>query len=561
MKKTLTVNLNNIVFHIDDDAYEMLQTYLHEIADHFQSEDEKKEIMNDIEARIAELFSEKLQKNKNVVNVTDVQEVIEIMGKPSQYADEDEEQPKAAPKTEKKSKNSRRFYRDPENAVLGGIAGGLSAYFNLDVTLIRIILVVLVFLGVGFIVPIYIVVWFVAPEAVTASQRLEMQGEDVTVESIKTELNNAKSYVESDKFKQSATRVGVRMGEILSWFFKIVFGLIGAVLGIVGVVLMGALLVFLFFIIFEPTFIHGFAPDLFSNWSIITPDKMVMLIISLILVIGCPIFMLVYWAIRIVSGRRDHSRTASWVVLILWLAGLFMFYSVGANTFIHLHQLNGHPISIDWSDDDSSKTDEVRNCEKFNAIDISGNIELTLDKDSVQRVTVSTSEDNLQNVITKVENGVLHIYSNKIFVNRTVVNVTVSTDSIRSIMARGACKISTASDLVTLNLKLDLTGACQADIDMKVGGLCELDLTGASQADISGTCNELKVEGTGACKVRAEELTSKKVTVRVTGASHADVYASQSLDATATGASEVDCKGSPKNVTKKSHLGSEINVE
>ena len=89
MKKTLTVNLNNIVFHIDDDAYEMLQTYLSEIADHFQSDDERTEIMNDIEARIAELFNEKLQKNKNVINLTDVQEIIEVMGKPSQYTGDD----------------------------------------------------------------------------------------------------------------------------------------------------------------------------------------------------------------------------------------------------------------------------------------------------------------------------------------------------------------------------------------------------------------------------------------------------------------------------------------
>jgi len=171
MKKTLTVNLNNIVFHIDDDAYEMLETYLSEIAVHFQSDDERKEIMTDIEARIAELFNEKLQKNKNVINLTDVEEIVEIMGKPSQYTgDEDEEV--TPPKADKKQQKSRRFYRDPENAILGGIAGGLAAYFNLDVTLIRIILVILVFLGVGFIIPIYIVVWFVAPAAITASQRL-----------------------------------------------------------------------------------------------------------------------------------------------------------------------------------------------------------------------------------------------------------------------------------------------------------------------------------------------------------------------------------------------------
>jgi phage shock protein PspC (stress-responsive transcriptional regulator) len=558
MKKTLTVNLNNIVFHIDDDAYEMLQTYLHEIADQFQSEDEKKEIMTDIEARIAELFTEKLQKNKNVVNLVDVQEVIDIMGKPSQYADEDDEQ--KAPKSDRKNQRARRFYRDPENAILGGIAGGLAAYFNIDVTWIRIILVALVFVGVGIIVPIYIVVWFVAPQAVTASQRLEMQGEDVTVESIKTELNNAKSYVESDKFRQTAATAGERMLEILRILFKVVFGFLGAVLGIAGVVLVGALIFVLFFIIFEPSVVNEFAPDLISNWSIISPEKMVLLIISLILLVGCPIFLLIYWAIQIISGRKNTSKTSTWVVLILWLAGMFMFYSIGANTFIHLHQRDGHPFSISWSDNNLPTTDEVRKCDPFHAIDVSGNIELTLVRDSARQVTVSAQEDYLPRVITKVENGVLHIYADEIFLNRTI-KVSVSADSIRSIKASGACKITTESSLVTPEFEMKLTGACQADMDVQVSGLCQLDLMGASQANLSGTCNELKAEGTGACQLRAHDLIAKKADVRVTGASQADVYASETLDATATGASQIDCKGSPKNVTKNTHIGSEIKVE
>lgn len=559
MKKTLTVNLNNIVFHIDDDAYEMLQTYLHEIADYFQSEDEKKEIMTDVEARIAELFTEKLQKNKNVVNLIDVQEVIEIMGKPSQYADEDEE-PKTPKSENKRTQKSRRFYRDPENSILGGIAGGLAAYFNLDVTLIRIILVVLVFIGVGFIVPIYIVVWFVAPEAVTASQRLEMQGEDVTVESIKTELNNAKSYVESDKFKQSARTVGERMLDILRVFFKVIFGFLGAVLGIVGVVLVGALIFVLFFIIFEPTVVNGFAPDLISNWSIISPEKLVMLIISLILLVGCPIFLLIYWAIQIISGRHNSSKTATWVVLILWLAGMFMFYSIGANTFIHLHQREGHPFSITWSDKDSPKVEEVRTCEPFNAIEISGNIELKLQNDSVQKVTVSTQDDYMPKIITRVENGVLHIYADEIFLNRKV-KVSIYADSIRSIKASGACEIKTESEFASPEFKLELTGACQADMEVKISGLCDLDLTGASQANLNGSCNELKVNGTGACQVEAEDLIAKIANIDVTGASQADVFASERLDAKATGASQIDCKGSPKTVNKNTHVGSEINVE
>lgn len=558
MKKTLTVNLNNVVFHIDDDAYEMLQTYLHEIADHFQSEDEKKEIMNDIEARIAELFTEKLQKNKNVVNVTDVQEVIEVMGKPSQYADEDEE-----PKTlnaDKKSQKSRRFYRDPESAILGGIAAGLAAYFNIDVTLIRIVLVALAFITSGTAVLIYILVWFVAPQAISASQRLEMQGEDVTVESIKTELNNAKNYVESEKFKQSATTVGEKFLDILRVFLKVIFGFVGAIVGIVGVVLVGALILLLFFIVFEPAVLNNFAPDLVSNWSIITPEKMVLLIISLVLLVGCPIFMVIYWAIHIISGQRNSSKTASWVVLILWLAGMFMFYSIGANTFIHLHQRDGHPFSINWSDRDTPLKDEVRSCEPFNSIDISGNIELLLTNDSSQQITISAQEDYLPKIITKVENGVLHIYADHIFMNRSI-KVKVSSDSIRSIKANGACEIKTESQLITPDFKLELTGASQANMDINVTGTCELDLTGASQANLTGNCENLKVDGTGACQIEADELIAKKANVKVTGASHAVVYATEKLDANASGASEIECKGSPKSVNKSTNVGSEINVE
>ena len=79
MKKTLTVNLNNVVFHIDDDAYELLQNYLSAVEKQL-SEDERKEVMSDIEARVAELFTERLQRNKNVVNKEDVEQIIEVLG-------------------------------------------------------------------------------------------------------------------------------------------------------------------------------------------------------------------------------------------------------------------------------------------------------------------------------------------------------------------------------------------------------------------------------------------------------------------------------------------------
>ncbi len=559
MKKTLTVNLNNIVFHIDDDAYEMLQTYLSEIAEHFQSDDERKEIMNDIEARIAELFSEKLQKNKNVVNLSDVQEIIEIMGKPSQYTGDDEEND-TPPKSYKKTQKSRRFYRDPDNAILGGIAGGLAAYFNIDVTWIRIALVILVFLGAGFIIPIYIVVWFVAPAAVTASQRLEMQGEDVTVENIKTEVNNVKNYMESEKFKQSAQGVGERILEILRWFFKIIFGFVGAVVGIVGIVVIGALIVALLLSLFEPAVLNGFAPDLISNWAVITPEKMVLLIVSMILLIGSPIFLIIYWATHMISGRRNTSHTASWAVLILWLAGLFMFYSVGANTLFHIHKHDGHVFSFNWSDDNNPVGNENRKLGPFHSVDISGNFELTLKKDSVREVNIESPNDFFAKVITKVENGVLYIYSDGFLLNRTV-KVTVTSDSIKNIVAKGACKINAENQLTIPEFSLELMGASEADLDMKVAGQINLDTKGASKVVLKGMCNSFKLTGVGASRIEADNLIAKNVDINVSGATHSRVYATESINAQAFGASDIDCKGHPKNIKKTDNIASRINIE
>ena len=154
MKKTLTINLNNTVYHIDNDAYELLQQYLNEVENRL-SPDEKKEVMADIEGRISELFTEKLQKGKNVINIQDVEEVITILGKPNQFS-EDSAESEADTKSDKKFK--RKFYRDPDNAVLGGVASGLAAYIGWDMVWVRVLLVAILLLGWGTIIPIYIIV-------------------------------------------------------------------------------------------------------------------------------------------------------------------------------------------------------------------------------------------------------------------------------------------------------------------------------------------------------------------------------------------------------------------
>ncbi|MBU8893004.1 MAG: PspC domain-containing protein [Bacteroidales bacterium] len=190
MKTTITINLGGIVFHIDDDAYEILNTYLIAIEKQFLSEDERTEVMSDIEARLSELFTETLGEKRDVIMKQDVSTVIEIMGEPEDFMD-DEAAKESARSTDRGYKRKRmhyktakRLYRDPDNRVLGGVCGGLSAYFNTDPIVFRIIFI-LIALGMGSGLIIYIILWIAIPEANTTAQKLEMRGEPITIENIK----------------------------------------------------------------------------------------------------------------------------------------------------------------------------------------------------------------------------------------------------------------------------------------------------------------------------------------------------------------------------------------
>lgn len=131
MKKTLTVNLGGTVYHIDDDAYRLLDNYLSNLKHYFRKQESAEEIVNDIEMRIAELFAEKVAAGKQVITVQDVEEVIARVGKPEDFGiTEDDaesnkrtEQSSSASQTYTRTAGPRRLFRDPDSKLLGGRSG------------------------------------------------------------------------------------------------------------------------------------------------------------------------------------------------------------------------------------------------------------------------------------------------------------------------------------------------------------------------------------------------------------------------------------------------------
>jgi phage shock protein PspC (stress-responsive transcriptional regulator) len=199
MKKTITINLSGVIFSIDDDAYELLNLYLKKIESHFSDKGEREDIMADIEARIAELFSPSGSTGIHSVTLEDVEKVIGIMGNPEDIADTSDQAGRQNTGSGKPytsgSRTGKRIYRDIDKRIFGGVCSGMAAYWSIDVIWIRIIFVILA-LGAFSGVLIYLLLWIVIPPARTTAQKLEMRGEPVTISNIgkavRDEFNNVR---------------------------------------------------------------------------------------------------------------------------------------------------------------------------------------------------------------------------------------------------------------------------------------------------------------------------------------------------------------------------------
>lgn len=236
MNKTIQVNLCGQSFTMDDNAYEELSAYINDLKSFYASEEGVEEIIADIEARFAEVFAQKLEKQgRQIVALSDVKACIEAMGRPEDFESAGESQAnnqKAGPGTS----FGKRMYRDPDSKIIGGVSSGLAAYFGVgDPVWIRILFILLAWFGGGGLL-IYIILWFILPLAKTTSQKLEMRGEPVNLsnveKSVKEEVTgagkNIKSFVTGNEAKSALNRGVNTVGDI-----------VGKIVTLIGVIIKG----------------------------------------------------------------------------------------------------------------------------------------------------------------------------------------------------------------------------------------------------------------------------------------------------------------------------------
>lgn len=344
MKETVKINLNQRLFDLDADAYSKLRNYLDTLRRYFDKKpNEAEEILQDIEQRIAEILEEKLKGDKQVVILADIEEIIQMMGTPDDFArdnditDDEFQQDESEKKkwaNEDYSRDHRRLHRDLETNIFGGVSSGIAAFFNISTVWVRLAFVLFFFLnGIGLLV--YLILWAVVPAARTTGQRLQMKGRPVTVEniqeSVKTEYekvkDNVSRYSRSESFRRTrdtANDIFITLGKIFLAIIKVVLiiigvaisiAVIGCILGLIGVLSTGGN-----FNAFHGLHLNNQIGLLFHDVSLFS--------VALTTVILIPVIAILTGIIKLVFNIKTHYGILSAFAWTIWsLALVFVIIS------------------------------------------------------------------------------------------------------------------------------------------------------------------------------------------------------------------------------------------
>ncbi|SFC59022.1 Phage shock protein PspC (stress-responsive transcriptional regulator) [Flexibacter flexilis DSM 6793] len=512
MKKTISITISGIIFHIEEDGYDKLKHYLDSIHKYFAGYDDSHEIISDIEGRIAEKFLAKLNAERQVVALEDVQELIAKMGSTADFeaaeAEAAEDLGAATPPPPRASRINlnkgqsyseeksdfqaskklyrdeqrklvggvaagvahyfaidplwvrllvlcfglglwffppitgficvsylvlwivvpagnleenlkiRKLFRDGQNRVIGGVASGLSAYFNSDVTIIRLLLVLGLFVG-GSTLLIYLVLWTITPEAKTITEKMEMQGEPVTLDNIEKSIK--KNFNITDNQKEGP-------------FIKLVlfpFRLIAAVVGGLSVTLkpilkfgleaarifIGGLMVFIAFVMMVAEVIClGALVGIINSSAVIVGDMPAVMLgqdlpvslsIAGFVAAFIPTFLVGLSGLSLLTRRSFISAFIGWTALGLWFLAVMIMAAMITNYVRHFEYQGRYEKSEYLPTPTNTLHLDVRDAgaEHYRAL----NVELKpYDGDSLKLVSVFKAQGENRNIATENAHTISH---------------------------------------------------------------------------------------------------------------------------------------------------------
>ncbi|WP_017260085.1 PspC domain-containing protein [Pedobacter arcticus] len=325
MNKTIIINISGVIFHIEEDAYQLLKSYMDDIKRHFASYKDSFEIVSDIESRVAEMFSEQLLADKKqVIVITDVTEVTTRMGKPADFETEEDNENAS---NHEPATSTKKLFRDTEDRFIGGVCSGIGHYFGIEAKWVRVSFIVLL-IFFGFSILPYILFWIVMPRAITRAEKMEMKGEKINLQSFQKNIEEELNAVK-ENFK-NARKNAPTIEKIIAFIKEVVDKLI-SILGITGklaikffaiviMFILGALLTvaFVFLMIFLG-YIGSAEVETMFPLNMINEGLRPILLTCAFLVAVIPLISLIFILLRVVFNSRTISRNITLGLAAIWI--------------------------------------------------------------------------------------------------------------------------------------------------------------------------------------------------------------------------------------------------
>jgi phage shock protein PspC (stress-responsive transcriptional regulator) len=416
MEKTIQITIGSTQFHLTEAAYEALQAYLDSLKVHFATQADSAEILQDIEARIAEKL---LEEKAAVYSVSDITRVIGEIGNAEQFDDAPEEASAVA--------GPKKLYRDVDNAMIAGVAAGIAHYFGIDALWVRLIFIASVFFG-GTGIILYILLALLIPAAKTASQKLEMQGAAVTLEAI---ARTVRERVEEATEKGAFQRLGAALHTVIGKVFSILGTIVGAAVSV------GSL-----FAILGVT--AAFAV-LLANWDtayvsqvirdVVSPTMLALSLVAGYLVAIIPLVFILALGVRLIRGRGTLPTAIGFGLLGLWFIAIPVTGALATRIVGDYYTLvESHPEYRDMV--------EERTLPTFLSVSVDG-ARVVIREGAEQSVSVEGTGSSIAAVTTTVEDGVLTVRTDMpedtcvIFCRRVTPTTIITTPDLATIESDG----------------------------------------------------------------------------------------------------------------------------
>jgi phage shock protein PspC (stress-responsive transcriptional regulator) len=525
---------------MDEDAYQLLDKYLNNIRIYFRREEGVSEIIADFEARIEELFSERIRLGYEVVTIGQVEEVISRVGKPTDFGDDesdsrgrDEESGRDEKQTFQQSGQQsyrqvkKTFFRNNDNKMLGGVCSGLAAYFGWDALAVRIIAIILMFASSFAVVPIYLLAWIIIPAAKTASEKLQMQGMPITVENI------GKTVAAEAELSGKRENKGCMEGfiEAIVALMKICLVGIGCLIGLPMIFVFAIIIIVLFAVLFGVGggLLEALPFGLGGDASFLTFEHPVLATTAFIFVAGIPLVVLIYSIVAGIAKFTPVNKSVKWIIFAVWIVALMLLFGSGL-------RVNKDFVSSDWEfrvndiDGGIYTEQEYLIDQPFEHVDLDDDLICNIQIEQTAAAPTSIKVEGGENLVKyfryEVTDGRLRLFApewkrfsigKKYSSQFEEINIKLNVANIKGINSNSIGKVLLPGAFSSENLQIKLNGIGKFQADSLYVKFLKADADGVGSLVLRGQAGKAEFDMGGTGLINALELVADSVYAKVDG--------------------------------------------